>query len=385
MGTMKFSCRPICLLILLLALSDSTGVWASIPNDNWAHEDTDEDNFHLLTRRKFQALGYLPQGDVGKLKPAWPLQDHEASLLTRFGTTTTLPNFSMAYNHEALDITRSSITVSDTVYAPADGLAIVLQDNLDDPYATAVAILDEESQLVISLLHLHPAAHLRSDQLIRVRRGEVIGQLAPVNDMVLPADRESYKHVHLSVLDLAKGALLNPTAAFLHYQDQVRPFITGLKIFDGQGLEQPGLVNGRIDLTVEAADLDNQGIRNFEIRTIALRVSDQTGRVLFDLKACPMDFLTLPIMAPDLRAAYHLDFIASFWDNAFPFPTNAAVSHRMFSYVATNFQQTSAGCALLPDSEGFIEVDERVQELSVQVDVSDHHGNSAHETFTLRR
>jgi hypothetical protein len=144
--------------------------------------------------------------DASKLSMSWPLST-ETVLLTRFGTPTiglfsneTGGEVKLAYFHEAIDIRRPTEAESDVVYAPVSGSATVINDG--DPssadvsdYSVSVAIYDPESRLVVSLLHVRPADSLKIGQLTNVERGDIIGNLAPVDSMK-PEFEKKFRHTY---------------------------------------------------------------------------------------------------------------------------------------------------------------------------------------------
>jgi hypothetical protein len=381
------------LIILVFFYSLNSFSSPKIPNDHWdfVNELDDFQNLHELTIEKFKSIAIPVK--ASDFHPIWPVKDITPAVLTRFGTPTTLKfsgdfDANLIYLHEALDITRSSTRILDDVLAPVDGLAIIIrEEGSNSDYSTSIAILDEKSGYVTSLLHVIPSMHLSDSSFTKVSRNEVIGQLAPVASMHDPVKQELYKHVHFSVIDIKSRILINPSNLFSHYQDNEKPTISDILIFDSKGNELTKLADDRIDLVVNAFDRDGINKINFEIAKLSIKVEDDKGRILHFIDSCKLDFLTSSVkQQKPFKDAFYLDFTGSYSNQDFiGFLTNASVIEREFSYAITNFKTESNSCLLLDDSDGFIDITSDVREITVEVEVFDHSSNRASFKKTIKR
>lgn len=353
-----------------------------IPNQYWssALPQPGAKNIHQKAVEKFFKNGFDLEPRLENFSPSWPLLGRAPALLTRFGTPTVLKfnSSGSVYTHESLDITRLSTSITDKVFSPVSGSATIIYDQGDrSEYSTSVVIWDEESNLLISLLHLRPANFLAHKNFVKISKGDYIGNLAKVESMVDPAKQEEFKHTHLAVIDAAASKLLNPSNMFETYDDSIQPTVKDVQLFDEHGNILPKLFNGKLDMSVVTFDQDNYSGRNFEIANIKANVKDQRGRLLYELKKCNLDFLTSALVNQDIKNAFHLDYIGNFVNADFGFfLTNASVQDREFSYAFTNFQRHSNGeCFLVDDKSGFIFIEKEIKSIKVEIEVFDHHGN----------
>lgn len=372
----------------------------SIPNQAFAdiyHTDHEAGLYDNI-QDKFGTQKWNYQVNLKNLKLNWPLKDTKTTLLTRFSTPTivsleeahetTQANW-FVYLHEGLDISRSQAEVSADVQAPVSGQAIVMQDAIADEtttpltaYDTAVVIYDQNSHAVVSLLHVAPAAHLKTDSFTAVKAGDVIGSLAPITGVALPNDPR-LQHVHLSVLDLSKQLMLNPMMHMAPYNDKIAPKIHNAFLLNENGEKLTHLIDGDLDIVIEASDRDRDSERSFEIAAIDFEVRDENNKVLRSAPDCDLSRFTEKNFMDVFDSRDALDL-----GNAMSDGKNAPVqAERSFRYIITNLKPNGndGGCDLLADEKGFLPISEKTQKIKILVKIYDHMGNSTRQEFEFKR
>lgn len=374
----------------------------SVPNQAFTdiyHTDHDGGLYENI-QEKFSAQKWNYQVNLKNLQLNWPLQDEKTPLLTRFSTPTIVSldddkeasdkaNW-FVYLHEGLDIARSQTKVSTDVRAPVSGEAIIIHDVAADadepktplPYNTAVVIYDKNSHAIVSMLHVTPAANLKTDGFITVKAGDVVGTLAPLSGSGLPDDAR-LQHVHLSVMDLGKQMLINPMMHVSKYSDKIAPKIQRAFLMNEIGEVLTDLTDGALDIVIEASDRDRDSERPFEIAAIDFEVRDENNKVLRAGPDCDFGRFSEKNFAEVFDPRDALDLGNALTDGKAP----AANQERTFRYVITNLKPNGndTGCELIGDEKGFLLVNEKTQKIKVRVKVYDHMGNSTRQEFEFKR
>ena len=275
------------------------------------------------------------------------------------------------------------------------GSATVINDG--DPsstdvsdYTVAVAIYDPESRLVVSLLHVRPADLLKIGQLTNVKRGDIIGNLASVDSMK-PEFEKEFRHTHLSVVDVLNKKLIDPLNKFPQYKDTVHPTIKSIYITDEDGRRSDSLKTGALDIVADIFDRDLTSQRNFEITSLAFKISDDLGNTLKEVQKCDLTAFTEYSLVPsqhfDIRSLLDIgSALAQVSDKEWiGIKTDAANSERSFRYALTNIKSGTSGCHVVPDADGTITVPENVEFIEVFLTVYDGSGNSSKVTKRLER
>ena len=362
-----------------------------VDNDNWAgFNEIGQSRLNESTIIKFQKHIKNPV-NVEKLSLKWPIDSKKSSLLTRFGTPTVITteqrmfNKNFYYSHEALDITRHDHAESHNVYSPVSGIAIIIEDGIIneslkdlDYYSTAVAILDENSNAIISLLHIKPSLSLSKKYFTKVSKGDLLGEMALVTSMQDPIKQELYKHIHLTMIDPINKNLINPIFYTDHYIDDVKPIIKDISLFDKKGKKHDALVHGEVDLVITGYDKDNFSNRNFEIAEFTFIVKDLHNNIIHQVKDCHLDFLSNALTFKNNKDAYYLDHIGKFVNDDFDlFYTNASVRDREFSYVLSHFKNSSHRCILKKDKDSNLSINKDIDFINVEIEIKDYFGNKS--------
>ncbi len=374
----------------------------SVPNQAFTdiyHTDHDGGLYENI-QEKFQTQKWNYQVSLKNLQLNWPLQDDKTPLLTRFSTPTIVSldedkdasdkaNW-FVYLHEGLDIARSKTDVSGNVMAPVSGQAIIIHDVMADaenpkaplPYDTAVVIYDQSSHAVISMLHVTPAANLKTDTFTPVKAGDLIGTLAPLSGSGLPDDAR-LQHVHLSVLDFSKQMLINPMMHIAKYSDKVAPKIHRAFLMNEVGEVLTDLTDGALDIVIEASDRDRDSERPFEVAAIDFEIRDENNKVLSTSPDCDFGRFSEKSFMEVFDPRDALDLGTALSDGKTP----PASQERTFRYVITNLKPNGndTGCELLRDEKGFLLVNEKTQKIKIRVKVYDHMGNNTRQEFEFKR
>jgi hypothetical protein len=322
------------------------------------------------------------------------------NLLSRFGTPTIAKiRFSddgdpvgIGYFHDALDIARKNPQTSNQVFAPVSGKAKLVFDQdpeqekpVDiDSYSTSIVIHDEQSNALISLLHVKPLPKFyESDGFIDVTKGEVIGQISNLEGSVIQ-DSPEFRHVHLMVIDFEKRQFINPSLYLIDYKDTLAPHIGEIAFYDEQRKRHSKLISGRLDLVLSTFDKDNFSTFNQEIAQMSVVLSDQHGKELFRLPPCNFENFWFQT---DLRSKtpLHAVNIQPIFD---PLPVESANIVReniIFEYASTNLKVVKDNCEIIEDEVGYFSVDDSVKHVTVNVTVTDHFGNQSNKKFEISR
>jgi hypothetical protein len=325
----------------------------------------------------------------------WPLSDPSASLLTRFGTPTiaieskgkiSAKNFDLGYLHDALDIKRSSQIISDSIHSPMDGIAVVVGQNdadpyaVDDPYDSAIVILDEETQLVVGLLHAVPDPKLffKKGSKIRVKKGETIGRLAEVSSLKRVTDKKSFAHVHVFAVAPDRGRYINPAPLFPKYRDSVAPIVKEAYALNSKAVRaRAPFQPGKYDIVLVATDRDGQNQSNFEINSVEFSITNSQGTVLKTSRKCGFDNLTGSLSNVDITVFLDLGNsrgqVTDSWVSGF---ADADNPNRLFRYVLTHLDEKSGDCTLKPSDEaGYLSLSSPSESMRVKGQVWDWAGN----------
>lgn len=322
--------------------------------------------------------------------PAWPLKDDKTVVLNRLGTPILFGQF--GYFHTGMDIMRSSGVVSTEVTAPHDGLAAVFDwtgakiEASSNPQQTVVAIYDPVSHVITQLMHVDPAAALLGQtDPVTVHKGDVIGKLAlaPVPGQV---DRMRLAHTHVNFVDGENLKLLNPAKLF-PYKDTTLPETKTVYITTDEGKKREDFLSGKMDIVVEAADRDDDSQRNLEVSAIAFTIKDQDGNVLSQSAQCNLGDLYESIAAPySTKAKELIDFGSAATQVNGGWPSsdtdNAA---RTFRYGLTQLAVENGRCTVKNDADGFLDIPDTVEKLSVEVTLWDGSGNKSVSTTEVLR
>lgn len=380
-------------------LANESGLRA-LPNEGFSQPDSSSEFYNNLIAF-FDSTGLDVTPDVSHLSLSWPLSTDKV-LLTRFGTPTLLVttvggviDWKLAYFHESVDIWRPTETESDEVHAPVSGAATIIYDGdpsgTDVPdYGISVAIYDPASHLVISLLHVHPVDSLKAGQLKNIQKGNLIGHLAPVESMK-PEFEKKFRHTHLSVVDVHNKKLINPLTNFPEYKDTVRPTIKDIYITDEAGHRGDSLKTGALDIVADVFDRDDASQRNFEITSLAFKITDDQGNTLKEIQRCDLNVFTENSLAASSSQAINslLDLgsaVAQATDTEWgEIKTDAANPDRSFRYALTNIKSGSNGCDVTADADGMIAVTDSVKYIDVSVTAGDQNGNVSETTKRIER
>lgn len=384
-------------LCLLFACGrDGAAVDGSDSNEliaNAAVFDTNHDGTtYRLIAEHFGARGLDLEVNVANFAPQWPLTEANAktTVLNRFGTPILFAPY--GYYHTGLDVMRSDPTGSSDVLAPHDGIAIVFDWNgskiseVKNPYATVIAIYDPTSHVITQMMHVAALpAIAASAEPFQVQKGQVIGQLAPAPLTGSNAARLS--NTQIVFVDGAKKLLLNPAALLAGYKDTVAPQAKELYIGGEDGKVHADFRSGKLDLVVEAADLDDDSGRNLEVSAISFTAKDQAGHVLASQPRCNLDHLYNSIATPgSFRAKSFIDFGSAAAQVSGGWPgSDVDNSSRTFRYALTQLAVENDRCTVLDDAKGFVTVDDSVTKIDVEVTLWDPKGNTSTKTFAVAR
>lgn len=384
------------IFIILFAIE----TFAKLPNEKFAvpKEDPDYSFFQeiedIFTRENFD-FSPLPK----QLELHWPLRDNHFTIFDAFETSEVGEyvdeNGQKGYwtmAHQAIDVIRSSISISTEVIAPVSGFAVVSCDRFDgakcedivEPYRHAVSIYDPRSHLIVGLLHVGPIPELKNAKgPIWVNQGQLIGHLGEVSP-AKPEYVDAFRHTHLFLMDISlkNPKLLNPIDHFPDYTDAVKPIVQEMYLRNDQGEKVKILSDGKFDLVVSTFDLDGRSSIQMPISSLSYKVYDDQHRVLADVKNCQIDEIlnssndreTITSMKSlfDLEETLR-DISPDYWQDA---SVNVGVKNRSFRYSLTNLQRSGWNqCRLVLDEEGFLEITNSVQWIEVQVVATDHRGN----------
>ncbi len=355
---------------------------SDLPNDEVTEHDLDTLGYRAITQH-FLDAGYVLDADPSMLNTRWPLDDPQTVLLSRFGTPVqnSAAGFGW-YLHDAADISRSSAEVERNVYAPVSGHAKVFDwggERPDPfrPYSSVIAIYEPQSRVLLQLMHVSAASPLRHSAFVEVEQGQLIGQLAPPSG-VRDEFAGAYFHTHLTMVDGASMRMFDPLP-HLPYRDNIAPEVLDLYALDEDAVVQRDLVDGRLDIVLEVADLDDESGRNFEPAAIAYEIRDAQGMVLARSERC--DFrsfladirqdLQPPVASLiDFGSAAHQIGPGGWAHNDQGNPENT------YRYALTQFAVGPEGvCHILEDEDGFIEVDSSILRLDVTARLWDPSGN----------
>lgn len=386
-----------CLSLIVAACSESAGEDVSssegmlLPNSTMFDVGHDGEAYRKIAEH-FQGRGLDVHVDTTGFAPAWPLNDTKTAVLNRLGTPILYSSF--GYYHTGFDVMRSASNVAPDVVAPHDGLALVFDwsgnrlspSTVTVPYSMVVAIYDPVSHVITEMMHVAATSALAAaTEPVQVTKGDVIGKLAPAP----VSDSSRLAHVQVNFVDGENKKLLNPATLFgASYHDAVAPEAKGLYIADADAKVQSELVNGKLDLVVEAVDRDDESGRNLEVSAIAYEVKDQNGAVLASSARCNLDNLYESIAAAaPFRANQLIDFGSAKSQVSGGWPLSDVDNPmRSFRYALTNLAVDANGkCSVKDDADGFLEVADAITKISVSVTLWDPKGNTSSKSFDFAR
>lgn len=352
------------------------------------------ETYYTKLKEKFQSLDKdLEKPDISKLQMIWPLKDQKTYMLQRYGLMQNAKfvdgddSFGVAYLHDALDIARSNTQLSKEVIAPVSGLAFSFFDlDKDNPSSLSVIIFNPESNLLVSLLHVVPDPLLFPDDgvIVEVEAGQRLGELA-IHNHVLEKQQEENRHIHLSVVDLFNNKLLNPLIFFQSYKDSHLPAAKGVYIMDDEGQKKDSLVSGKIDVILDAFDMDGQSLYNLDISYLEIEITDQSGNVIYNLDECNLKHYTEKLdNMYDIRDMFDLEN-DPLHSEYFKKSEANVQKKRSFKYVLTHLKEADGFCLLEQDEQSFLQIDDSVQSIIVKYNIMDFHRNAATGTVMLSR
>jgi hypothetical protein len=254
-----------------------------------------------------------------------------------------------------------------------------------DGFSTSIVIHDKESNALISILHVDPLQKFyQTTDFLNVNRGEAIGTLARVEDSVIP-DRPEFRHVHLMIIDFEKLQFINPSQYLRDYKDTQPPQIKEVVFYDENRQRRSTLVSGKLDLVVSVFDVDNHSSFNQEIASMSVVVLDRNDKKIFELVNCNFeDFWFDKKMR--LKSPLHAVNIKPIFDSIPAESTNVARENIYFEFAATNLKLGPMGqCEIIDDADGYMLIDDSHSYIAVQVEVTDHFGNTSKKEFEFVR
>lgn len=368
---------------------DGTATSDLVPNAGIFDLNHDGATYRRIAEH-YRARGVDLKVTRSSFAPRWPLTDSKSAVLNRFGTPILFSQYG-SY-HTGFDVMRSDPSGSADVIAPHDGLAIVFDWNgnkissVTYPYGTVVAIYDPISHVITQMMHVAARADIAgSADPIEVHAGDVIGTLAPAP--LAGADAARLSHTQLVFVDGENMRLLNPAPLFASYKDTVAPEAKRLYVGGDDGKARADFKTGKIDLLVEATDLDDDSGRNLEVSAIAFTAKDQVGRVLAEQPRCNLDDLYDSVETlGSFRAKSLVDFVSARSQLSGGWPSSdVANTSRTFRYALTQLKVENGRCTVVEDADAFVTASAAVTEIEVDVTLWDPKGNTSTTTLKVKR
>lgn len=328
------------------------------------------------------ALSRLPlkTNSPTSLNLAWPLKDQTQVFLSEFARPVIAmgvvpgerPN--VAFFHTAVDITRSSPSISDTVYSPASGTALILSSPLSPAYFQLVLILTESNH-VIEIQHVDLDSKFPRGQVFQIQAGQVLGKLAKVDVMTSPSD--DWRHVHIGVIDPISKKYLDPTFFFSssNLRSRMIPTISKVELTASN------------DLVLQAYDYDPQFHRNLDVYSFSYVVADESGKTLRQATNCRVEFWANDLEPKTFNAAliYDLEQMTMLVLPGFKEgPTDAHQDNRLPRYVLSQFQDVNGKCQLKATPDNSLSFGP-AKSLQVTLSIKSLSGRDAREVKTFNR
>lgn len=336
----------------------------------------------------FKTKGFDLTADPRLLQAGWVTPVSSAAL-NRFGTPILLGAY--GYIHTALDVMRPAVTDPTDVLSPVTGTAFMFDwyGNVGyhgNPYAAVVGIWDPQSKLVFQLMHVEPSMELvmAGQNSIEVTKGQVIGKLAlpPITN----EHAELFRHAHVDIVDGATMRALDPSR-YLPYEDHVAPTFGEIYVLDSAAQKSNKLSTGKLDVVIEASDRDDFSGRNFEVNAMSFSIFID-GVLALNSPRCELDHLYERVTTENYSSGVLrlIDFgnAAGQVDNKWPSSDLGNVD-RTFRYAVTQLAVVDGRCTVKTDADGFIEIPETAQSITVRVTAWDPAGNVRTTRRTLRR
>jgi hypothetical protein len=375
------------------------------PGDQKFVEGSTNDDYYSIIAERFRQAHLPINSDLSKLRLRWPLNDSRRRILSVFESPDVVKIsanedgkdvvYWTVIPHRAVDIARSSESVSPIVHSPVTGLAIIIPDESDPSaaesqesgsYASTVAIYEPISRAIVNLLHVKPRADFKFGAApAPVQAGEAIGELAsdiPCNPNLV----ENMRHTHVFLIDGSKGIRIrNPFKYFIDFKDSAPPIVDDVYLFDSAARQHSRLVDGKIDIVLKAHDTFDQGSELIPPAELSYRVWSDRNVILAKADRCQLGPHLYNPNSAGLLSVYssYYDLMGSFdeatdevWPNTF---TPASQATRFYRLALTHLRTgQSSSCTLLSDPNGFLEITPDIQFIRVEAILRDRKGNTSH-------